>query len=130
MCLHGGLVGDSRVHVEEVAVALVEGRRAEAADGVREVEVDAVLERADALALVDHRLRVAGGDVAGHEVAERRVLPLEEVVAVGVGDLVGGAGVVAVLRRSEEHTSELQSLMRISYAVFCLTKKKTINTQS
>src|SRR3546814_3836013 len=28
------------------------------------------------------------------------------------------------LRRSEEHTSELQSLMRISYAVFCLTKKK------
>src|SRR3546814_9773488 len=29
------------------------------------------------------------------------------------------------LPRSEEHTSELQSLMRISYAVFCLTKKKT-----
>src|SRR3546814_9678265 len=28
-------------------------------------------------------------------------------------------------RRSEEHTSELQSLMRISYAVFCLEKKKT-----
>src|SRR3546814_9840905 len=28
------------------------------------------------------------------------------------------------LDRSEEHTSELQSLMRISYAVFCLTKKK------
>src|SRR3546814_4968948 len=33
------------------------------------------------------------------------------------------------LRRSEEHTSELQSLMRISYAVFCLKKKKTTNTQ-
>src|SRR3546814_4901134 len=29
-----------------------------------------------------------------------------------------------VLERSEEHTSELQSLMRISYAVFCLKKKK------
>src|SRR3546814_4759846 len=29
--------------------------------------------------------------------------------------------------RSEEHTSELQSLMRISYAVFCLKKTKTIN---
>src|SRR3546814_10050756 len=29
--------------------------------------------------------------------------------------------------RSEEHTSELQSLMRISYAVFCLTKKKSTN---
>src|SRR3546814_21015987 len=32
--------------------------------------------------------------------------------------------------RSEEHTSELQSLMRISYAVFCLKKKKTIKTTS
>src|SRR3546814_7867905 len=31
--------------------------------------------------------------------------------------------------RSEEHTSELQSLMRISYAVFCLKKKKTAHTQ-
>src|SRR3546814_1059548 len=31
--------------------------------------------------------------------------------------------------RSEEHTSELQSLMRISYAVFCLKKKKHIKTQ-
>src|SRR3546814_5234676 len=43
----------------------------------------------------------------------------------------GGHGqfgdVVIEVRRSEEHTSELQSLMRISYAVFCLkkTKKKT-----
>src|SRR3546814_4791230 len=32
-------------------------------------------------------------------------------------------------RRSEEHTSELQSLMRISYAVFCLKKKKKKNTK-
>src|SRR3546814_4238649 len=32
-------------------------------------------------------------------------------------------------RRSEEHTSELQSLMRISYAVFCLKKKKTKKQQ-
>src|SRR3546814_4356427 len=31
---------------------------------------------------------------------------------------------VAMMNRSEEHTSELQSLMRISYAVFCLKKKK------
>src|SRR3546814_1133621 len=31
--------------------------------------------------------------------------------------------------RSEEHTSELQSLMRISYAVFCLKKKKKINSR-
>src|SRR3546814_11845503 len=32
---------------------------------------------------------------------------------------------VPILTRSEEHTSELQSLMRISYAVFCLKKKNT-----
>src|SRR3546814_4654840 len=32
--------------------------------------------------------------------------------------------VIAGVSRSEEHTSELQSLMRISYAVFCLKKKK------
>src|SRR3546814_1386686 len=34
------------------------------------------------------------------------------------------AGFGGPLNRSEEHTSELQSLMRISYAVFCLKKKK------
>src|SRR3546814_2783176 len=33
-----------------------------------------------------------------------------------------------ILKRSEEHTSELQSLMRISYAVFCLKKKKNKKT--
>src|SRR3546814_8323535 len=37
----------------------------------------------------------------------------------------GGALCASANWRSEEHTSELQSLMRISYAVFCLKKKKT-----
>src|SRR3546814_599569 len=37
---------------------------------------------------------------------------------------------VPLIFRSEEHTSELQSLMRISYAVFCLTKKKKPNQRS
>src|SRR3546814_4401341 len=36
----------------------------------------------------------------------------------------------ALGRRSEEHTSELQSLMRISYAVFCLKKKKAVQQQT
>src|SRR3546814_10670445 len=39
----------------------------------------------------------------------------------------GGQDCTGGLRRSEEHTSELQSLMRISYAVFCLKKKKRHN---
>src|SRR3546814_1471816 len=56
--------------------------------------------------------------------------------ATGGGGTVGSAGIAAALgaflaARSEEHTSELQSLMRISYAVFCLKKKTQIilNTQ-
>src|SRR3546814_7914080 len=40
------------------------------------------------------------------------------------------AGCGPPVRRSEEHTSELQSLMRISYAVFCLKKKKTKTPKS
>src|SRR3546814_3329598 len=43
-----------------------------------------------------------------------------------LADAPGGAQLRS-FRRSEEHTSELQSLMRISYAVFCLKKKKTYN---
>src|SRR3546814_4132885 len=41
-----------------------------------------------------------------------------------LGELFGWY--VIASRRSEEHTSELQSLMRISYAVFCLKKKKSL----
>src|SRR3546814_10138683 len=43
---------------------------------------------------------------------------VEEKAKIGEKDDRGG-----IKRRSEEHTSELQSLMRISYAVFCLKKK-------
>src|SRR3546814_6380962 len=42
--------------------------------------------------------------------------------------LRGGISAPSFKQRSEEHTSELQSLMRISYAVFCLKKKKRTNT--
>src|SRR3546814_10731143 len=41
-----------------------------------------------------------------------------------IGLMAMPAAIAAPLTRSEEHTSELQSLMRISYAVFCLKKKK------
>src|SRR3546814_7130945 len=46
-----------------------------------------------------------------------------DVVRVVLADHQVAAGAVAAVDRSEEHTSELQSLMRISYAVFCLKKK-------
>src|SRR3546814_9403558 len=49
-----------------------------------------------------------------------------------LGKLIGGALVGTFLgvwlSRSDEHTSELQSLMRISYAVFCLKKNNTTTT--
>src|SRR3546814_11041960 len=44
----------------------------------------------------------------------------------GVTVADGSTGRLAAYIRSEEHTSELQSLMRISYAVFCLKKKQVI----
>src|SRR3546814_1873461 len=47
-----------------------------------------------------------------------------EAAAFGVGLKLFGGAILANKDRSEEHTSELQSLMRISYAVFCLKKKK------
>src|SRR3546814_1896751 len=50
------------------------------------------------------------------------------IVAIAVGILFIG-GINGKLR-SEEHTSELQSLMRISYAVFCLKKKKELKNQA
>src|SRR3546814_8420517 len=60
----------------------------------------------------------------------------QRIGAVGRADHIdgvasGGDGLHRRLPvRSEEHTSELQSLMRISYAVFCLKKKKQMVTTS
>src|SRR3546814_994924 len=51
--------------------------------------------------------------------------PCDAVINVeSDGRTVHRAPAFSACRRSEEHTSELQSLMRISYAVFCLTKQK------
>src|SRR3546814_9991680 len=65
----------------------------------------------EVLAGADRRLGRAGDAV--HVVAQRQAVPVH-----------GGVGGEPVAHRSEEHTSELQSIMRISYAVFCLKKKK------
>src|SRR3546814_2800879 len=51
-------------------------------------------------------------------------LPGQSMSALAAEPLVTQRGEIRSFRRSEEHTSELQSLMRISYAVFCLKKKK------
>src|SRR3546814_8629336 len=75
-----------------------------------------------------------GGDLPVHRRARARqpVLGLRHQLAVQQHLDAGQADAVlerpARHLRSEEHTSELQSLMRISYAVFCLKKKKTYNS--
>src|SRR3546814_3120161 len=88
-------------------------------------------------------IEVIGGNIVTAEAVDAMAAAGADGVKVGVGPgsicttrVVAGVGVpqltaiydcaVAAKRhgRSEEHTSELQSLMRISYAVFCLKNKK------
>src|SRR3546814_2786623 len=79
----------------------------------------------------DHRLAGPVGPVVAHLQRARAMAERPEVV--GAVPTVAAQILVTLARhlvsspgascRSEEHTSELQSLMRISYAVFCLKKK-------
>src|SRR3546814_3182040 len=73
-----------------------------------------------------HRIAVesrSGGPI-------RRALRMARCIDHGIGRSTAYKDSF-IFDRSEEHTSELQSLMRISYAVFCLKKKKNqnVNTQ-
>src|SRR3546814_5202686 len=76
---------------------------------------------------VGHDFADFGGRLAGDRAGQG--------VHLGVGEAGGVLAALGMVRqagaggnqRSEEHTSELQSLMRISYAVFCLKKKKNHN---
>src|SRR3546814_3728543 len=82
-------------------------RREVRRDG-RETDEDVAGDR-----LAVHRLQPVGRGIEGWAHVARE----EQTALEVIGPLVVGT-------RSEEHTSELQSLMRISYAVFCLKKKK------
>src|SRR3546814_4484203 len=105
------------------AAAAEADRALDAAVGDRLQEVGATDRRGQAG--MDLALRGADvvvdvlAEVAHRQVAGLAVVPLErEVEILRFQRLQAGVA----LRRSEEHTSELQSLMRISYAVFCLKK--------
>src|SRR3546814_2619587 len=81
--------------------------------------------------LVEHR-RIADVDRRrGDGIAKADVDVHWQPCAREFGEKVDPDASIFILRargsRSEEHTSELQSLMRISYAVFCLKKKKKIH---
>src|SRR3546814_7619205 len=91
------------------------------------------------LAAVARGMHVGG--TAGEQQAVERVQQVAHLLALrhgrdddrrAAGGFPDGAGILVadhvlarVVVRSEEHTSELHSLMRISYAVFCLKKKKS-----
>src|SRR3546814_8253730 len=62
-------------------------------------------------------------DGGADRLEQRDLIVVAPPAALAAGQVEEVAGDI-VDRRSEEHTSELQSLMRISYAVFCLKKKK------
>src|SRR3546814_5176236 len=100
---------------------------------LREDPVPFILAQIDVASLPRHaRAGDSGGDLApgahrrrdgGAHLLFARDIGLDEFHVVG--RRCDQRGQIAVDRRSEEHTSELQSLMRISYAVFCLKKKTT-----
>src|SRR3546814_2313123 len=131
------------VEGEAVAVQFLH-HRLQLAGGLRDVDAEdrrtvAVQDAGDLLADAAAR---AGDD---GQLAGQRTLPVLELdcllLAVGAdpddlaadvgrlgGQKEGERGVGRLLGRSEEHTSELQSLMRISYAVFCLKKQSSTRT--
>src|SRR3546814_3951708 len=80
---------------------------------------------------LDEKLTRAQFQQMTQDLIDRTKAPFHAVIrdaGISVSDidhvvLVGGSTRMPAVTRSEEHTSELQSLMRISYAVFCLKKK-------
>src|SRR3546814_8024132 len=109
----------------------------------RWTSLDRTLERMAAEGAGEINLR-PDGQADGHlhrqllgRAAKLEVLGLAEQIESGIWVMRGDAeavlrdlsvrgDIIKTMHRSEEHTSELQSLMRISYAVYCLTKKKNL----
>src|SRR3546814_2041758 len=112
-------VDDDHLRSDRGAVVALVPRRGRNADAGTVVEHERrVAPEVEGMLAVDLDVRVAPDPVAftGLLVEDRHLVVV-----------VGGDAIVVVLElhlRSEEHTSELQSLMRISYAVFCLKNKK------
>src|SRR3546814_9357496 len=100
-----GIIYESRPNVtaDAAALGLMSGNAVILRGGSEAVHSNRALHAAFAAGLV----------TAGLSADAVQLVPTQDRAAVG-----------AMLRRSEEHTSELQSLMRTSYAVFCLKKTK------
>src|SRR3546814_4668269 len=68
--------------------------------------------------------------ISGHGNLDTAVAAIRRGAADFIEKPFEAERLLLMVERSEEHTSELQSLMRISYAVFCLKKKKRIQTRN
>src|SRR3546814_6626116 len=124
------IIRDSDIELEEEAEDLVRlfrtaiRRRRRGRVILMELEADMPAEIAEVL----------GADIQGHEAIVAKIggfiglAALSALVDVDRPDLKFPAYSPRFPERSEEHTSELQSLMRNSYAVFCLKKKKETTT--
>src|SRR3546814_8237758 len=110
-----GFVEDEDLDVAQAQRALVD--QVEQAAGRGDENVDALRQVANLA--IDRHTAEDGRDAELGEAA---------IVAAALRDLRGEFA--GRRKRSEEHTSELQSLMRISYAVFCLKKKKNKSNTS
>src|SRR3546814_3018498 len=75
-----------------------------------------------AKAALEASVRYLAADLGGRNIRVNAISagPIKTLAASGIGDF----RYILKWNRSEEHTSELQSLMRISYAVFCFHQKK------
>src|SRR3546814_6404556 len=103
-------------------------------DDLRKVRLDPEVEQSHAFAVADTRdpgrvglevwaPRLRAELSAGTTPAEV-VARTDRVASPPLAEWTQQGAVIGLQGRSEEHTSELRSLMRISYAVFCLKKKK------
>src|SRR3546814_2690717 len=113
------IVGDGDALGEHLPVELVLQERGAACDRGAGDGAGQVAQQAVGDARVEHHRQAPGRRLLGVKAPDR-------ALAGAPADLGGVVKLSAV--RSEEHTSELQSLMRISYAVFCLKKKQTTST--
>src|SRR3546814_1430756 len=127
-----GLVADALAANTDVRVAVARIARARAA--LREVRGDRLpstdLSAGATYGRVSESQTLPGADREGWQVDGGLTVGYEVDLFGRVSrDRKSTRGDLAAAQRSEEHTSELQSLMRISYAVFCLQKKKNTKTR-
>src|ERR1700737_1133313 len=87
---------DALVHLEKIAVALPYDVCPEALNSVREIEENAQPGLSDSAPFIAHSFGIAGSHVARNQISETRILPLQVVISLVLGNVIGSA-LVALL---------------------------------